>query len=92
MARLRTMRGVQRVSLATSEKAEGAAGPAGAGGASSADCRNGSSRFPQFELVVFFDAPKSAQATPGQGATPPQGAAAPGNQPVSEPTSNGGGP
>jgi Tfp pilus assembly protein PilN len=92
MARLRTMRGVQRVSLATSEKAEGAAGPGGGGGASSADCRNGSSRFPQFELVVFFDAPRSAQATPGQGATPPQGAAAPANQPVSEPTSNGGGP
>jgi Tfp pilus assembly protein PilN len=90
MARLRTMRGVQRVSLAASEKAEGTAG--GGGGGASADCRNGSSRFPQFELVVFFDAPKSAQATPGQGATPPQGAAAPANQPVSEPTSNGGGP
>jgi Tfp pilus assembly protein PilN len=85
MARLRTMRGVQRVSLASSEKAEGTAG--GGGGGSTADCRNGSSQFPQFELVIFFDAPKSMEATPGQGATAPQGAAAPANQP----TSNGGG-
>jgi Tfp pilus assembly protein PilN len=95
MARLRTMRGAQRVSLASSQKAEGAAGPVG-GGASSADCRNGNSHFPQFQLVIFFDAPKSAQVTPGQGATPPQGAASPGaaapaNQPVTQPTSTGGG-
>jgi Tfp pilus assembly protein PilN len=90
MARLRTMRGVQRVSLASSEKAEGAAGSGGGGGAA-ADCRNGSSRFPQFQLVIFFDSPKSAQLTPGQGATAPQGAAAPANQPVNQPTSNGGG-
>jgi Tfp pilus assembly protein PilN len=89
MARLRTMRGVQRVSLAASEKAEGTAG--GGGGGASADCRNGSSRFPQFELVVFFDAPKSLEATPAQGAPAPQGAAAPANQPVSQPTSNGAG-
>jgi Tfp pilus assembly protein PilN len=89
MARLRTMRGVQRVSLASSEKAEGTAG--GGGGGSTADCRNGSSQFPQFELVIFFDAPKSMQTTPGQGATAPQGTAAPANQPVSQPTSNGGG-
>jgi Tfp pilus assembly protein PilN len=88
MARLRTMRGVQRVSLASSEKAEGTGG--GGGGGSTADCRNGSSRFPQFELVIFFDAPKSMPATPGQGTTAPQGAAAPPNQPVSQPTSNGG--
>jgi Tfp pilus assembly protein PilN len=84
MARLRTMRGVQRVSLASSEKAEGAAG---GGGASATDCRNGSSRFPQFQLVVFFDAPKSAQATAGQAGTAPQGTAAPATQP----TSNGSG-
>ena len=92
MARLRTMRGVQRVSLASSEKVEGASGPAGGGGANSADCRNGNSHFPQFQLVIFFDAPKSAQPAPGQGATPPQGAAAQGAAPpASQPTSNGGG-
>jgi Tfp pilus assembly protein PilN len=90
MARLRTIRGVQRVSLASSEKAEGAAGPGGGGG-NSGDCRNGNGHFPQFELVIFFDAPKSAQVTPPQDATQPQGAAAQANQPVSQPTSNGGG-
>jgi Tfp pilus assembly protein PilN len=90
MARLRTMRGVQRVSLASSEKAEGTAG--GGGGGVSADCRNGSSHFPQFQLVIFFDPPKSLQATPGQGATPPQGAAAQGaTAPANQPVSNGGG-
>jgi Tfp pilus assembly protein PilN len=90
MARLRTMRGVQRVSLASSEKAEGAAG--GGGGSNATDCRNGSSRFPQFQLVVFFDAPKSAQATPGQPGTAPQGTAAQGTAaPATQPTSNGSG-
>ena len=88
MARLRIMRGVQRVSLASSEKAEGAAGPGGGGGVNATDCRNGSSHFPQFQLVVFFDAPKSAQAAPGQAGTAPQGTAAPATQP----TSNGSGP
>jgi Tfp pilus assembly protein PilN len=83
MARLRTMRGVQRVSLASSEKAEGAGG----GGANATDCRNGNSHFPQFQIVVFFDAPKSFQAAPGQAGTAPQGTAAPATQP----TSNGGG-
>ena len=87
MARLRTMRGVQRVSLASSEKAEGAGGPGGGGGGSATDCRNGSSHFPQFQIVVFFDAPKSFQAAPGQAGTAPQGTAAPATQP----TSNGGG-
>jgi Tfp pilus assembly protein PilN len=102
MSRLRTMKGVQRVSLGLSEKSEstgggGAAGAAGgqSGGASN-DCRNGSSRFPQFELVVFFKAPAGATATPGQGATPPpggapQGPAPQGGQAVSQPASTGAG-
>lgn len=80
MARLRIMRGVERVSLASSEKAEGAGG----GGSNATDCRNGNSRFPQFQLVVFFDAPKSAQAAPGQAGAAPQGTAAPATQPTSD--------
>jgi Tfp pilus assembly protein PilN len=82
IARLRTMRGVQRVSLASSEKAEGASGPGGGGSsAAGGDCRQGSSRFPQFNVVVFFDTPETpAQA--GQAATP--------NQAVNS-TSNGSG-
>jgi Tfp pilus assembly protein PilN len=59
MARLRTMRGVQRVSLASSEKTESASGPGAGGGGAGGDCRNGDRRFPQFQLVVFFDAPKA---------------------------------
>lgn len=67
MARLRTMRGVQRVSLASSEKADTAGGVA-SGNGGGGDCRNGDRRFPQFQLVVFFDAPKEFSA-PSQGAT-----------------------
>ena len=85
IARLRTMRGVQRVSLGSSEKSESAGGPGGGGGASSGaggDCRQGNNHFPQFSIVVFFDAPKTpAQA--GQSTTP--------TQPVNQPTSNGSG-
>jgi Tfp pilus assembly protein PilN len=79
MARLRTMHGVQRVSLASSEKSD-SSGAAGGGGAGSGDCRNGNSHFPQFQLVVFFDAPQ-APAQPSQGTTP--------GQAVTQPTSNG---
>ena len=84
MARLRTMRAVQRVSLSSSEKSEAAAGPGGGGGSSAAggDCRQGSSNFPQFQIVVFFDAPK-APAQAGEAATP--------GQAVNQPTSNGSG-
>jgi Tfp pilus assembly protein PilN len=103
MSRLRTMKGVQRVSLGLSEKSESTGGGGAAGGTAggqsggaSNDCRNGSSRFPQFELVVFFKAPAGATATPGQGATPPpggapQGPAPQGGQAVSQPASTGAG-
>jgi Tfp pilus assembly protein PilN len=70
LARLRTMHGVQRVSLASSEKTDGGAGTGGGGG--SGDCRNGDAQFPQFQVVVFFDAPKAA--APAQGTTPSQAA------------------
>ena len=39
---------------------------------------------PQFQLVVFFDAPKSAQAAPGQAGAAPQGTAAPATQPTAD--------
>jgi Tfp pilus assembly protein PilN len=74
MARLRTLNGVERVSLAASEKSAAAGGGAtsDSAGASATDCRNGSSVFPQFQMVVFFKAPKVApDATTGA-----QGAAA----------------
>jgi Tfp pilus assembly protein PilN len=85
MVRLRQMTGVTRVALAASEKADNAnsgrsdssassasAGGGGGGGGDS-DCRHGSSRFPQFQMVVFFD--RLAVAAPGAGATPPASSA-----------------
>lgn len=70
IARLRQIDGVQRVSLSTSEKADTASGGGGGGSTAggSSDCRNGSDRFPKFELVVFFKPVEVAPATPA--ATP----------------------
>lgn len=72
MSQLRLMDGVSRVSLASSDKTDAATGggssaaaaaPA-AGAASGGDCRHGSSKVPQFQLVVFFgSAPAAAAAT-----------------------------
>jgi len=76
IARMRQVDGVQRVSLSSSEKTDtagGASAPGGGGGGG--DCRNGSDRFPKFELVVFFraiEAPAAAApaaAVPGAPAT-----------------------
>jgi Tfp pilus assembly protein PilN len=64
MARLRLLHGVTRVSLGSSEKTDSTAGSGGgasaSGGGNSGDCRNGSSHFPQFEMVVFFKGPAVA--------------------------------
>ena len=79
LAAMRQIDGVQRVALASSEKVDTAGGGGGGGGGSSAtggDCRNGHDRFPQFELVVFFQTPPSAAAaTPS--ATPAAAGATP---------------
>lgn len=60
LARLRSIDGVTRVSLAASEKADSAGG--GGGGA---DCRAGDDQRPKFELVVFFE---RSTATPARSA------------------------
>ena len=60
MSRLRQVDGVERVSLASSEKAAPGAGGGGPGG----DCRMGSAKYPQFQMVVFLSAPTPA-TTPG---------------------------
>ena len=80
MARLRLVQGVTQVSLASSEKSDvsSAVGGSGAAGATSGgtDCRNGSPKFPQFSMVVFFKALPGAPArAPSSGATPSTGAA-----------------
>ena len=67
ITRMRLVKGVQRVTLGSAEKADAAGG----GGGGGTDCRNGSDTFPQFNLVVFFSAPATASASaPAAGATP----------------------
>jgi Tfp pilus assembly protein PilN len=87
MSRLRTMTGVQRVSLASSEKVEATSAPAGGGSTNSSDCRNGNAKFPQFQIVVFFKAPPVPEAPGGQGSTPQPGQqpGQPGQAPVNQP-------
>jgi Tfp pilus assembly protein PilN len=84
MSRLRQVDGVERVSLASSEKAAAGAAGGGPGG----DCRMGSAKYPQFQMVVFLSAPTpattpgaaSASATPAAAKTPTP-AAGPSTQP-----------
>jgi Tfp pilus assembly protein PilN len=77
MARLRLIDGVQRVSLEDSTKGEAAragAGVSDAGASSSTDCRGGSSHFPLFKVVVFYE-PTASTLTTTAGATPQTAAA-----------------
>lgn len=69
VTRLRTIDGVQRVSLASSEKTD-------RGSLSETDCR-ATDKMPQFQLTVFYDAPK--------GLVPAADAAAPGGAPAAAP-------
>jgi len=77
VTRLRLIDGVIRVALASSAKADTTSAASSNGGG---DCRAGSSKFPQFEVVVFFETPPaasaSAPATPAT-AAPASGSAAP---------------
>jgi len=83
---LRAMDGVQRVSLSASEKGEASGG---GGGGEGGDCRQGSDRIPQFNLVVFFRAPNAAGAAGPAGATAAApaatGTAAPAAAPAAQP-------
>jgi len=98
MTRLRLIDGVERVVLSSTEKsstntAAATAPPSGsdsAGGAGSGDCRNGSSHFPQFSIVVLFKAPPTpAPAGGAAGATP--GAPASAGTAQAQPASTSGG-
>jgi Tfp pilus assembly protein PilN len=63
MARMRLIDGVQRVSLETSEKGDSASAASSPTGASAGgDCRGASRHFPQFSIVVFFNAQAGATA------------------------------
>ena len=73
LARLRSVQGVTRVTLAQSEKvdipASSTGGGGGGGDSQSTDCRQGNRKIPKFELIIFFEA---STATPGSA---PSGAA-----------------
>jgi Tfp pilus assembly protein PilN len=74
MTRLRRLEGVQRVSVASSDKSEGSAGAASSGGSagsSSGGCQT-SDEIPQFQMVAFFgaaQAPATAAAAAAAGTT-----------------------
>jgi Tfp pilus assembly protein PilN len=69
VTRLRLIDGVIRVALASSAKADTTSAASSNGGG---DCRAGSSNFPQFEVVVFFETPPAASASaPAAAATAP---------------------
>lgn len=90
MARLRGVRGVTRVSLATSAKDIQAAGVAVTTGGVAAGCGRGSR--PKFQLVMFFETaaaatPVTGTATPAASGTPaPTGSPAPGATPTPAPS------
>lgn len=66
---LRRVDGVEHVSLSSSEKLAGGGSSAGSAGdsagASTSDCRNGSTRFPQFSMTLFFKTPSTSTTTTG---------------------------
>lgn len=68
MSSLRRIDGVQNVSLSSSERLEATTNGAQAGDGASAgsgDCRNGSTRFPQFSMTLFFKAPAAPPTSNG---------------------------
>jgi Tfp pilus assembly protein PilN len=103
LTRMRLIDGVERVSLAQAEKADSGGGAAGgSGGASAADCRNGSDKFPRFDLVVFFKAGgvianatgapanggQTASGTNNNAAAQPQGSTTTASQTTTTPSSS----
>jgi Tfp pilus assembly protein PilN len=75
LARLRGIEGVTRVSLAQSEKLDAAAatggGDAGPAASSDGDCRQGDTKIPQFEGVVFFETSTATVSGPAAGGPAP---------------------
>jgi Tfp pilus assembly protein PilN len=62
ISNLRRVDGVERVSLSSSVKNGGSDGGGGSGG----DCRQGSARFPQFSMTLFFASPSASTAVKGK--------------------------
>jgi Tfp pilus assembly protein PilN len=88
MARLRVIDGVSRVSLGSSEKPESA--PSGDAGSASSEC--GDRRFPEFTVVVYFEALAGQVAVPvTPGAPAPAAAATQPGQPAANAPANASG-
>ncbi|MEJ7894812.1 MAG: PilN domain-containing protein [Solirubrobacteraceae bacterium] len=68
ITRMRLIDGVTRVALQSSVKAEASGGGGGGGGGAGGDCRQGNARFPQFALVIYFDAAAGGVPTAAKGA------------------------
>lgn len=77
MARLRSMKGVSRVGLSTSEKSDASGGGAPSDGKGSTDCTMGSNQRPKFSLVIFYGESAPAANAAGAAAGQTQPAAAP---------------
>jgi Tfp pilus assembly protein PilN len=67
LARLRSIQGVTRVTLAQSEKVDVEAGQRSGGGGT--DCRQGNARIPQFGLIIFFEGSTATPSSPAAGGT-----------------------
>lgn len=92
MARLRLIDGVQRVSLDASEKNETPSSSAASGGSSdNTDCRYDSTKYPQFQIVIFLEMlPTAEPPAPSTGSTGPATAAST-TAPVAQPPASGSG-
>jgi hypothetical protein len=86
------MDGVQRVSLASSDKGalavKGTTGAAATTSTSTGDCRAGSDQRPQFSLVIFFNALPTPQLDSGAAPAQP-GTAGAAAQPQTVSSTNG---
>ena len=74
LARLRSVQGVSRVTLGTTEKADIPVTKNQTGGGneddSSTDCRQGNRRIPRFELIIFFEASTATPSSTTTGGAP----------------------
>ena len=70
LARLRSVQGVTRVTLAQSEKLD-VASNSGGGQSGGGDCRQGNARIPKFELIAFFEASTATPSSGTAGGPPP---------------------
>lgn len=72
LARLRSIQGLTRVTLAQSEKLDVASNSAGGGGETGGgDCRQGNARIPKFELIAFFEGSTATPSSGTAGGPPP---------------------